>query len=129
MSWKKNWLGRSVEMRVWMTSMPTLDRLDPRIAFANLDSGESEALTIALRHPGHYLLIDVLRARRAATRLGVSVIGTVGILIRAKHDGLITSVRDNIEALERARFFLSTGVITTALRMSVELEYSEELRP
>jgi len=113
--------ARSVAFRDWMTQMPTLDHLDQRIVSDNLDPGESEALTIALTLPGHYLLVDELRARRVAARLGVPVIGAIGILIRAKHDGLIASVRDSIEALERSRFFLSTELIETALRASGEL--------
>lgn len=48
-----------------------------------VDEGEAEAIGLALEK-GLRLIIDDRKARIYAKRLGVKVIGTAGILVRAK---------------------------------------------
>jgi predicted nucleic acid-binding protein len=48
-----------------------------------LHAGETEALSLALQHPGCILLSDDSAARLAAKQLGIAVHGTIGILLRA----------------------------------------------
>jgi predicted nucleic acid-binding protein len=49
----------------------------------SLHAGESEALRLALEYPSALLLTDDTAARLAATSLGITARGTIGILIRA----------------------------------------------
>jgi predicted nucleic acid-binding protein len=65
-----------------------------------LDNGEAEAIALATElHPESVLLDDKL-ARQMARRLGVSVTGTLGVLLRAKQVGLIVEVRSLITRLQ-----------------------------
>ena len=59
------------------------------IAGWDLGRGESEVLAWARENPGHVAVLDDRAARRCAEILNVPLIGTVGILMRAKRQGLL----------------------------------------
>lgn len=54
-----------------------------------LDPGESDCLALCLHHPAAIFLTDDLAARREAQRLGFTVHGSVGIIVRAYRVGLL----------------------------------------
>jgi predicted nucleic acid-binding protein len=55
----------------------------------NLDPGERAAITLAEQITADFIILDDLPARRVATRLGLTVVGSLGLLVRAKDHGLI----------------------------------------
>ncbi len=63
------------------------------------------------------ILLDEKEARRVAQRLGLAVLGTVGILIWAKRHGLVASLQEQLNALQKeGEFYLSQSVYESALR-------------
>jgi len=56
--------------------------------YIGLDQGEAEVLALAEAHPPRLVVIDELRGRRYAQRLGLPLTGTLGILLLAKERGL-----------------------------------------
>lgn len=81
-----------------------------------VDAGEAEA--IALASEKSYLLIsDDKQARAAAKRLGVAVIGTVGVLVRAKQSGVVTTLKPILDNLELNSFFISRALREEALNI------------
>lgn len=88
---------------------------------ATLHVGESAAIALALQIPGSILVIDETDARRAAARLGLRVVGTVGILLRAKEQRLIEKVEPYLRALRtKAHFWLSNDLYNHALIVAGE---------
>jgi predicted nucleic acid-binding protein len=84
-----------------------------------VDAGEAEA--IALASEKAYLLIsDDKQARIAAKRLGVSVIGTIGVLVRAKQSGIISALNPILDSLESNNFFISRALREEALKLVAE---------
>ncbi len=81
-------------------------------ALANdLDDGEAEAITLATEIAADMLLIDEKEGRALARQAGVQVRGVLGILLRAKAAGEVTSVKAEIEALRhRAGFFVAASL-------------------
>jgi len=77
-----------------------------------VDEGEAEAIALALEK-GWRLIADDRKARiwakRLAKRLGVKVIGTAGILVRAKRAGIVPSVKPLLEALRQTGFSSKFG--------------------
>lgn len=88
-----------------------------------VDDGEAEALALAVEK-GWRLVLDDRKARAWAKRLGVRVIGTAGILVRAKRQGLISVVKPLLDALKATGFRMSEALEKETLRLAGELEES-----
>jgi len=65
-----------------------------------LDLGESEAIALATQVDPEQVLLDERDGRRVAKSMGLPVTGVMGILLRAKREGVITSLGDALAALE-----------------------------
>ena len=73
-----------------------------------LDEGEAEAIVLADEVKAEVILLDERDALKTAKNLGLSVLGTVGILIWAKRAGKIVNLREILDDLQgRARFRIS----------------------
>lgn len=57
-----------------------------------VDAGEAEAIALA-SEKSCLLISDDKQARATAKKLGVAVIGTVGVLVKAKQNGVISNVK------------------------------------
>ena len=89
----------------------------------DIDAGESEAIVLAIEQPAELLLLDDKFARTVAVNMGVTIMGTVGILIWAKQAGLIPSLQDELQKLmQQANFRLGKHVINRALSVVGENE-------
>lgn len=80
-----------------------------------LDAGEAEAIALAYEKQWRVVLDD-LRARGVARRLDLKVIGTLGLLIRAKREGLVPSLKPLLEELDSVGFYLGEELKVEALR-------------
>ena len=56
---------------------------------AGLDLGECEALVFAMEQNADLLLMDEHKGRQTAQKMGITITGTVGILLQAYDEGLI----------------------------------------
>jgi len=89
---------------------------------AEFDQGEAEAIVLAKERHADLLLMDELQGRRVALREGVPFIGLLGVLVQAKQNGCISSVRQLIEELETvADFRLSDEIKLVAIRKAGEV--------
>ena len=73
-----------------------------------LDEGEAEAIVLALESGANLVLLDERHGRQRATRLGLRVTGVMGVLMEAKRQHLLTTVRPVMDALRNeAGFWIS----------------------
>ncbi len=87
----------------------------------DLDLGEKQALQLAIEQHA-LLIIDEALGRAVATRLGLKVTGTVGLLIRARREGLLMSLRTELDRLRsETNFRMSEILYRDALRSVGEL--------
>jgi len=80
-----------------------------------LDLGEITAIALALSLPKSTLIIDEAAGRRVAKELGIQVTGTLGILLKAKKQGIIPAVRPLIRKLQAVNFRMGVPLITAIL--------------
>jgi predicted nucleic acid-binding protein len=80
-----------------------------------LDLGETTAIALALSHSKSTLIIDEMAGRRAAQELGIEVTGTLGILLKAKKQGIISAIRPLIQKLQNNNFRMSETLIAEVL--------------
>ena len=86
-----------------------------------VDSGEAEAIVLALELDADLLLVDDRDARNLAKRLGLQVMGILGVLALAKYKGLIQEVKPIIDRLVENGFWISRKLLEEFLRELSEL--------
>jgi predicted nucleic acid-binding protein len=86
----------------------------------SLDAGESEAIALYWEKSGDFLLIDEQKGRKIAARNGIKIIGALGILLLAKRQGLITTIKTPIELLRHSSIRISDRLYQKALEMADE---------
>lgn len=86
-----------------------------------LGPGETEVLQLALEMPRALLLLDDRRARQAAASLQLPLKGTIGLLVDAKHAGLIPAIRPLLDQLDALGFRLAHSSRVSALRLAGEV--------
>lgn len=84
-----------------------------------VDAGEAEAIALASAE-NCLLITDDKQARSTAKRLGVKVIGTIGVLLRAKQHGIIPAIKPILDDLASNNFYASKGLCEEALRLAGE---------
>lgn len=85
-----------------------------KVAEWGLGKGESAVIALAL-DLGATAVIDDRSARRCAKALGVPVIGTFGVIIRAKQRGLLASAQPVIRSIVDAGLYYDDAAIRTLL--------------
>jgi len=95
------------------------DVADDPATFPQLDAGETAAIHLAQRL-GAALLIDERLGRAVARRLGLAVIGSLGVLIAGKRLGSIPSVKTMVELMRANGYYIAEPLVREALRRAGE---------
>lgn len=83
----------------------------PSVLAWDLGAGETSVICYALEQKNYLAMIDDGAARRCAKAFGIQTIGTGRALILAKQRGLIPSVSERLDRLQKAGLWLSPQVI------------------
>ena len=86
----------------------------------DLGSGELGAMALGLEHPESIVLLDDLLARRIARAAGLTVWGTLRIILEAKERGLIQEIKPCVKELRKAGMWLSQEIERRILRLAGE---------
>ncbi len=100
---------------------PVKDKLATEILKSYVDTGESAAIILALENKIDRILIDDHRGRRAAKQSGLIVVGTLGLLLRAKEIGLISSIKKDIDTLRKGSIRIGENLYLEVLKLAGEL--------
>ena len=103
------------ELPEWIFILTLKDPIRKRILQLELDEGEASAIALGLEYNNSLLLIDERKGRQKATELGLKILGTLGVLVKAKEKGLITSLTVEIEKLRQIEFRMSEVLINSII--------------
>lgn len=84
--------GFAVNFPVWLKVLPLKTPLSA-LALANLDAGEASVIELALQENISQVCLDEIKGRRAASASGLQVVGSLGILGKAKTLGFVSELR------------------------------------
>lgn len=104
----------------WLIIKPVSDTKLVTALETQLDKGEAEAIALAMEHDNVYIILDDKKARRVAKQMGLRVIGTLGILLRAKREGLIKEIKPLLNSLKQVDFYMTDALYQESLRIAGE---------
>lgn len=82
-----------------------------------LDEGEAEVLALAIEHEASLVLLDESEARRVASVFALEKTGAIGVLIRAKLEGRIDSLRTDLDRMRsETGFWIEEGLYKRVLQ-------------
>lgn len=112
----------SKELRRFLSnrSKQIVNRLAVEVLISDIGIGESETIILALEEKLDLVLIDDLKARKFAKMYGLEIIGTMGILLEAKKNGLVTEIRPLISELLINGIRISNKIIEMSLEAAQE---------
>ena len=115
----------SDEGRAWLAGAgakfvkPSAPVPDSVAGFA-LGLGETQVLAWIAAHSDFEGVLDDLKARRCAAKLGLPIIGSWRVLIILKEKGLIPAIRPTVNKFREAGFYLSEPLFQEALKLAGE---------
>ncbi len=104
----------------WITIEKVSDKYSQRILEMQIDKGEASAIALALEVPNCTLILDDFKARKIAQNLGLNFTGTIGIIIKAKLNRKIPSIKPYLEKIKETNFRLSAEIELQALKEAGE---------
>ncbi|MEO5804755.1 MAG: DUF3368 domain-containing protein [Verrucomicrobiota bacterium] len=105
----------------WIEILSAPKSFPAEVIQARLDIGESAAIALYLNQKADALLIDEKIGREVAAKLGVHTVGILGILVDAKNEGFISSVKALLDRLENeAGFWISPDLRLHVLQLTGE---------
>jgi len=86
-----------------------------------LPCGEAESIVLAIEVRPDVLLLDEAEARRIAGLYDLPVTGVIGLLIQAKHEGLVSSLAEEMDRLrEQGNFRIHDALYRCVLEEEKE---------
>lgn len=85
-----------------------------------LGYGESEVIALGIEKKDRLLVLDDHKARQTAKRLGLKITGVLGILVKAKKEGIITKIKPLLGHLEQENFRISDRLKAEILKLADE---------
>lgn len=104
----------------WVKISKPKDSLKQKVIETQLDQGESSAIALALENQNSLIIIDDLKARKYAKKLGLACTGTLGVINKAKELGVISEIKPIINQLQQTNFRISDKVIEEILNRNNE---------
>ncbi|MEQ8413628.1 MAG: DUF3368 domain-containing protein [Imperialibacter sp.] len=104
----------------WINILALSDKQKQQMLEFQVDKGEASAITLALEIDANLIILDDYKGRLAAEKLGLEITGTLGVIIKAKKKGIISTIKPLLELLKKSAFRLSDSLTEEALKEAGE---------
>lgn len=110
----------------WIEIISPEDRSLLRLLGRDLGEGEAEVIALAVGWQAELVLLDESEARKVADLYGLAKTGIIGLLIRARQEGKVQSLRVELDKLRhQAGFWIEAGLYHQALQVVGEDDEAE----
>lgn len=106
----------------WIAAAPLNEGEELESLSLALGPGEAGAIVLAAHRPCRFLLLDERRGRIVAKRRGLRVVGTGGVLLTAKKQGLLARIQEALDQLAKCGYRLSPELRRQILDLAGEEE-------
>jgi predicted nucleic acid-binding protein len=104
----------------WLQIIDPENDIIERIIEMNLDRGEATAIALSLTTENSILIIDDLKGRKIAEKLDLRFSGTMGLILRAKKEGIISEVKPILNKIKSTNFRFNKEIFSTVLKEAGE---------
>ena len=104
----------------WIEVASPNDKYRQKILELQLDKGEASAIALAIEIPESTIILDDYKARKVAEKLGLSITGTLGVIVKAKLRGIIPSVKPYLDKIRKTDFYISPDLYSKAVEEAGE---------
>jgi len=108
---------RMVDMSLdWIRVEKIQNQMAKSMYKTQLHEGEVEVMILSIEIGADVLIIDDANAKKHAKYLGLPVTGTLGILIKAKQEGHIETLRPILEQMIERGIYISNNLVELCLK-------------
>ncbi len=104
----------------WIQVQSVSDKKYQYFLETQIDIGEASAIALATEYNDALLLLDDLKARKLAIRLGFKISGTLGVIHKAKQLSIIDKVKPLIDKIMLTDFRIADKIIEDILKLNNE---------
>ena len=104
----------------WIKVLEVQDKNNRKMYQAKLHDGEVEVMMLSNEISADLLIIDDNAAKKTEKFLGFTVTGTLGVILKAKSEGIIPQVKPILDEILRQGFYISSKLMETVLKTSNE---------
>lgn len=94
----------------WIERVFVKDSVMVEVLKKDLGRGESETIVLALEHSFDWVILDDADARFIAERLGLKVVGTIGLILKAYKMGKVSNPKNILRNLKDKGFWLNEKI-------------------
>ena len=104
----------------WVAVESVKDQKYQSLLAIEVDKGEASAIALSAEKESSLLILDDLKARKLAEKLSLHYTGTLGVIARARKEGVIASVKPIIEKIRLTNFRFGEEVFSAVLKAAGE---------
>ncbi len=104
----------------WVEINTPSDKYRQQILETQVDKGEASAIALAIEMPGSTIILDDYKARKLAEKLGITITGTIGVIVKAKLRGIIPSIKPCLDKIRKTDFYISNELYYKAMEEAGE---------
>lgn len=106
--------------RNWIHVEKIQNETEKKMYRAKLHAGEVEVMILAQEQKADLVIIDDNAAKKTAKYLGLTVTGSLGVLLKAKQVGLIERVRPLLSEMKKNGFYVDSKLEEMVLKYAGE---------
>ncbi len=104
----------------WIQVECIRDSTEKKMYKAKLHAGEVEVMILAQEQKADLVIIDDNAAKKTAKYLGLTVTGTLGILLKAKSQGIVQRIDTLLTDMEKNGFYIDSRLEAMVLEQAGE---------